>query len=80
MARNYIIGESKSYAGCLLNERADALVDLGALLEEEQNSQAHQNTELSGNVHVRPSGIGSDQSNFTTSSLEIALQTSILVN
>ncbi len=37
-------------------------------------SLAHQNTELSGYVHARPGGIRSDQSNFTTSSLEIALE------
>ena len=43
-------------------------------------SLAHPNTELSGYVHARPGGIESDQSNFTTFSLEIALQTRVSLN
>jgi hypothetical protein len=72
-----LLKKVKSHAGCLLNERANALADLGALSEEEQIFPGPSKSELSGYVHACPGGIGSDQSNITTSSLEIGLQTRI---
>jgi hypothetical protein len=70
----------KSHAGCLQNERADTLADLGTAwqcLKRNQYSQARPNTALFGYVCARLGGIKLDQSNFLTFSLETARQTRV---
>ncbi len=71
MARNGVsLVKVKSHAGCRLNERADALADLGARSEEQHIFKIR-----SGYVHAHRGGIEPDQG--VTFSLEIALQTRV---